>query len=701
MASMKQLMSIVVMLAAVSGLYGSDWRGFRGLERGGCGDLTSDLSTWSPAQNVAWKTAIRGRGHSSPVVAGNVVYLTTAYENARSVPIVKMGTYAIPLLVLLCVISGLGLLMQSLATGEDGRSRVGQHMRVFLFASLLAGVIILSLFGRYLLNPDDDAARHLLLSIVLMFSCLLLSPLFVPLCSRQHLAAGAVACAFAVLVFLNLKYRGLVSDLGSSQSQILIVAALLPAVLGSVLFSVHLRSRRRQSQGVESRGNVAPKHFAGWCFALTGGLGVASALLLVFLLLYRGADYQMPDRYVWENRIRPEVPWWCIGLCLMLVLLAIPVWYWRLSRAGATREPLLRAVLLITASLLGSVFFLRSSALKKPTESVRAIVCINRSDGRILWTCAGLVGRNRPQSRTVTHASPTPVTDGNRIYGYFGEDGLMCVSSAGQLLWKSNEPMFRCTHGAGTSPVVKDNVLVVVSDVKESKDLRSSITAFDGASGGPLWRKERKSHKAYAAYNTPLVREWKGRQVVIVHGWYDVKGYELKTGEELWSYPLAHEGMHLVASPVANGERLYVTGAKRVVALDLSKLGTDADPLLWSRPIPGEKSSTPVVVEGLMFLVTEPGQAFCLDARTGEIAWQERLKGSYFSSVLASAGKVFFTNEAGQTVVVAVDKQFRQLAANVLNESIYASLAPMEGQLFVRTTGHLYCLQEPRRRGFP
>jgi outer membrane protein assembly factor BamB len=246
---------------------------------------------------------------------------------------------------------------------------------------------------------------------------------------------------------------------------------------------------------------------------------------------------------------------------------------------------------------------------------------------------------------------------------------------------------------------VKDNVLVIVSDVKESRELSSSITAFDGASGAPLWKRERMSHKAYAAYSTPLIRERNGRQVIIVHGWYDIKGYDLRTGAELWSYPIAQEGMHLVASPICDTERLYVTGAKRIVALDFSRLGTGADPLLWSQPIAGEKSATPVVGAGLMFLVTESGQAFCLDARTGEIAWKERLRGSYFSSVVAGAGKVFFTNGSGQTTIVAADRQFRQLAVNALNEPIYASFAPVEGQLLVRTTGHLYCLQETTRKG--
>jgi outer membrane protein assembly factor BamB len=699
--SVKRLASVVFMLAAASALYGSVWPGFQGLEKGGCGDSTPKPWKWSPSQNVAWKTAIPGRGHSSPILSGDAVYLTTAYEKLRLSPLAKIWMYAIPLLALVCAISGIGLWIHSIEARESGRERLWQHARVFLFAQLLTAVILISLFGRYLPNPEDDAVRHWLIAIVLMLSCLMLSSLFVPLRSRQHLAAGLVSLAFTVLVLATLTHRGSALGSGSLKGLLVMGASFLPLAAGLLLSVAHFVSRRRQSAIDHDQDDAKSSLPVMWHFMLTGGFGLVSVLVLFFLLLFRAAEYQMPDSYIWRNRVRPEINWWCVGLFLTLVLIAVAGWYWTLVRGRATNKLPLQGILLGAASLLGIVFFIRSSSLEKPKESVRAIVSINRNNGKVLWTCEGLVGRNRTQNRTVTHASPTPATDGERIYGYFGEDGLICVSPAGKLLWKRTEPLFRGTHGVGTSPVVKDNVLVIVSDVKESKDAASCITAFDGVSGKPLWKDERKSHKVDAAYATPLIREMNGRQVVIVHGWHDIKGYDLKTGEELWSYPIAHEGMHLVASPVTDGERLYVTSAKRVIALDLSKLGTNADPLLWSRSVPGEKSSTPVVVDGLIFLVTEPGQVFCLDAQTGEIAWKERLRGSYFSSVLAIGGKVFFTNEAGQTTVVAVDRQFQQHATNTLNEPIYAAFAPVDSQLFVRTTSHLYCLQESRRLGLP
>jgi outer membrane protein assembly factor BamB len=194
-----------------------------------------------------------------------------------------------------------------------------------------------------------------------------------------------------------------------------------------------------------------------------------------------------------------------------------------------------------------------------------------------------------------------------------------------------------------------------------------------------------------------LIQSVNGREVVIVHGWHDLKGYDLKTGEEMWSYPMEHGGKHLVASLACDEDRVVVTGAKRVIALSLSMLAAGGEPLVWSRPIPGEKSSTPVVTDGLVFLVTEPGLAYCLESSTGEVVWKERLEGRYFSSVLSVADKILFTNESGRTTVVAAARQFRSLAKNTLGESVYASIAPAGDRLFVRTSRHLYCLGQPRR----
>lgn len=697
MVNIKHLLIIIVALAAISSPSSNDWYGFRGLEKEGRGDLPTGPLNWSSSQNVVWKTVIPGRGHSSPIVSGDAVYLTTAYQVSRLSPLQKIWKYTIFLLTLLFTMMAIAVAIPSLGAKQK-IARVWQYVRFFVFAMFLGGVTIVIFFGFYLLNLDDDAVRAWLTSIMIALSCLLLSLFFVPLRSRQHLVASSLSLMFTVPAFIALKHKGLVSAFGSFKGVIIIVALLSPLVVGLALLAGYFLSRKRQSKMIRNRDDARPNRLIMWHFVVTGIMGLVVALAPFFLLLYRAADYRMPDSVVWHNRIRPDINWLCIGLYVMLVILTIVGCFWKSVRGGLSKRLPLQGIFFVIALALGVAFFIDVNFVERREESVCAIICLNRESGEVLWTCEGLRGHEAGgESRVVTHASATPVTDGKRIYGYFGKDGLMCVSPEGKLVWKKTEPMFHSKFGVGTSPVVKDNILIVVSDERESDKSPSSITAFDCLSGKRLWEKERKSHKVDAAYNTPLIKSLNGREVVIVHGWYDIKGYDLKTGQELWSYSITHEGKHLVASLVSDIEHLYVIGAKQISALDLSKLGTADNPFLWSRPIPGEKSSTPVVINGLLFLVTETGPAFCLDAKTGEVLWKKRLEGRYFSSVVAMGNKVFFTNESGRTTVVTIDREFRQLAKNTLDESVYATFVPVGSQLFARTSRYLYCIQEDKQ----
>jgi len=694
MSNVKHLLTGIVILTAISSLWADDWQGFHGLEKEGrCDSATTPLN-WSPSNNIAWKTAIPGRGHSSPILSGDRVYLTTAYKSSRFFPVQTFWNYAIFALTLLLTITGISLASENVKTTHTRTEALRQHAKAFLFAALLGGVITVTLFGRALLDLDYRLTRAWLGSIMIVFCCLTLGLLFVSLKSRRLLSTGILSLIFTVPAFIALEHKGLSWGFGSLESLIVTAASVSPLIFGLALLATYFLSRKLQPpmiQGPDDPGKTRP---AAWPLMITGAIGLIFALAPFFLLIFRAAGFQFSDSSIWRNRIRPDVSWWCIGIYVALALIAIAGTCRKSARSNMTKKLPLQTVFFAAALTLGSAFFVYVNFVERPKEFVRAVLCLNRDNGRILWTCEGLVGQKRGRNKATTYATPTPVTDGERIYGYFGEDGLMCVSPEGKIIWKKTELMFRGSFGAGTSPVLKDNALIVFSDVAESKKMRSSITAYDCTTGRPLWSKERKSHEKYAAYSTPIIKSIGGKQVVIAHGWHDVKGYHLETGQELWSYPFSHEGRHLVAGVASDAARLYVMGVEQVIALDISKLETDNNPLLWSAPIDAEKSSTPVVIDGLLFLVTETGMAFCLEAQTGKVLWEQRLRGRYFSSVLATGNQVLFTNESGQTTIVAIDREFRQLAKNSLGESIYASLAPAGNQLFVRTVKHLYCIQQ-------
>ena len=692
MINTKRLITVTFALTAISGLSVGDWHGFRGLEKEGRCDSAAGPLNWSSSQNVVWKTAIPGRGHSSPILSGEAIYLTTTYEAAPFSQ--SIWVYTILALTVLFTMTGISLAMQNLRARQRKIEKAWQHVRFFLFTQILVGVVVVVLFGRHLLSLDDDTTRSWLASTMVVLSCLTLGSLLVPLRSRQHLVAGSLFLLFTVPAFITIKDQEARFAFGSLRSMFTMTVAISPSVLGLTLLAACLYSRKRHSEMVQIQNSADSNHPVMWHFILTWIIGFATALAPFIFLIYRAADYQIPDEYIWDHRIRPVISWWCIGLYVVLVVITIAGCYWKAIRGNVTNRPLLQGAFFVAALFLGTAFFVRMNSPEKPRQFIRAVVCLDRDSGEILWTCEGLVGQKGERSRTVTHAAATPVTGGQHIYGYFGEDGLMCVDPEGKLLWKKTESMFVGKYGVATSPIAKDNVLVIVSDVGKSADLGSTIVAFDCISGKVLWKKERESHQEHATYSTPLVKEINEEQVVIVHGWYNIKGYHLKNGQELWSYPMAHEGDHLVASLVSDFDHLFVLGARELRALDLSKLGSGNDPLVWSKPIIGEKSSTPIVVDGLMFLITEAGMLFCLEARTGEILYKQRLIGRYYSSVVTIGSRVLFTNESGQTTIAAADKEYRQLAMNTLNESVYATFAPVANQLFIRTNRYLYCIKD-------
>jgi len=697
MHNISQIVSAMVVLAALPVVSTDDWRGFRGMEKEGRCDSVVGPLTWSPSYNVAWKTVIPGRGHSSPIVSENAVYVATAYERDASSVVQNVLNYVLSLLTLVITTAGVRVSLSGLSSRPRKLEQAWQHLRFFLFIQLLGAVTIIVLWGRHLFNPDDDTIRLWLISLAMVLSCLVLASLFVPLCVRQHLLTGLFAlAATGVSVWILRRKAGVFPGTGTT-GLVLTALVILPALFGLVLSVAHLVSRRRLSETQNSK-DVAPERLVRRPFVVTGSVALVAALAPFLLVLFRAADYQIPDSYILDTRVKPDLGWGWAGAYLVLLLLGMAGGRAKFVRDRMAARFSLQPMFLATALILATLFLMRAGSGVRPQESVRAILCVDAKTGDIRWTCEGLVGRKRAESQMVTGASPTLVTEDERIYGYFGEDGLLCVSTTGQLLWKKAEPVFRGQFGVGTSPVVKDKILIVVSDTRESAKFPAFIAACDGISGQCLWKKERKCHTVDAAYGTPLLRSLGGRPVVLVQGWYDVKGYDLATGQELWSYPLAHEAKHLVASLVSTKDRLYVTGAKQTVALDLSKVGSGGDPTLWSTPIAGEKSATPVLANGLLFLVTEVGVAFCLDAQTGEVLWKKRLGGRYFSSVLALGDRVLFTSEAGQTTIVAADKEFQLLAKNSLGEPIYASFVPMGNRLLVRTTKHIYCLAEEEQR---
>ena len=292
-------------------------------------------------------------------------------------------------------------------------------------------------------------------------------------------------------------------------------------------------------------------------------------------------------------------------------------------------------------------------------------------------------------------ATPTPVTDGERIFAYFGSVGLLCTDTDGKVVWTAKELAFEARHGVASSPILCGEKVIVLSE----SDVGGYLAALDCETGRPLWKTNRgkKIHRYAGNCRTPAIKEINGRKTVVVWGHTDISGYDPLSGEELWSHEVGDFGKmnNPVASMVSDDKCLYLVGPRNTMALAMDRLATDRSPVVWEQKTSdGAQCPSPVVKDGLLFAISDVGTAYCLDANTGEALWRERFRKQHYASPISIGDQVYFSDTSGLTIIVACDREYRKIAENDLDELTHASFAPLDGRLFIRTGENLYCVRE-------
>jgi outer membrane protein assembly factor BamB len=363
---------------------------------------------------------------------------------------------------------------------------------------------------------------------------------------------------------------------------------------------------------------------------------------------------------------------------------------WSASRADARRMTHHRASALLASTALaaGVVFFVHVNCVYAQGRMVRAIVALDRQSGEEQWRLQGLDGPQPAVDGRNSPATPTPVTDGRVVCAYFGTPGLMCADAAGRLVWSRNDLGYDGFYGVGFSPILVDGTILIAGDTPAGI---AHIHALDAHSGASRWTRTFETTATVTGNSrTPIVAESGGRQVLIIWGMHYVKAFALATGEPAWSHQLVSDG-DIVSSAISDGERLYLSSKAGTVALEYAALEAGRDPLRWSSTARANCVS-PVLVNGLLFTVTDAGIATAIDARTGETRWKQRLPGHYFASLLATPEAVYFTNSDGLTTVVGAEPSFRLIAENDLDGLTMASMAAARGVIYIRSANSLYAI---------
>ena len=344
------------------------------------------------------------------------------------------------------------------------------------------------------------------------------------------------------------------------------------------------------------------------------------------------------------------------------------------------------------------------------TEHEWRVYCLDKKSGKIRWQQTVLKAVPKIKRHTkATHANSTLATDGERLVAFFGSEGLHAFDMNGRPLWTKDlgvldAGFFRAPEaqwGTASSPVLHDGVVIVQADVQKN----SFLAAFDARDGRELWRVPRSD---VPTWGTPTIHQVRGRTQILVNGWHHIGAYDFKSGREIWK--LKGGGDIPVPTPVVEGGLVYITNAHGPMApvyairetatgdVSLAEGATSNDGVAWSQPRDGGYMCTPLVYQGLVYVVKYNGVLTVFDAKSGERKYQQRLgtdASAFTSSPVAAGGHVYFVSEDGQATVVKAGPAFDVVSRIDMKESVLATPAISEGLLIHRTQGHVMAIRRP------
>ena len=289
-----------------------------------------------------------------------------------------------------------------------------------------------------------------------------------------------------------------------------------------------------------------------------------------------------------------------------------------------------------------------------------------------------------------SYASPTPIIEDGRVYVHFGTQGTAALTDEGEVLWKTQELRYYHRHGSSGSPVSADDLLLINCD---GYDLQY-VVALDKKTGAIRWKSYRGD--SAHAYATPLVISTETGKQLVSPGSGRTVAYDVDTGEELWW--IRYKGFSNVPRPVTGHGLVYVTSG--FFKPDLFAIRPDGrgdvtrSHVEWKYSKGVSLTPSPVIAGNELYMVSDNGIATCLDARTGEELWRQRLEGAYAASPVVAGGRIYFLSEEGLTTVVQPGRTFEKLAESHLDGRTLASIAAVDDVIFLRTDSHLYRIEE-------
>jgi outer membrane protein assembly factor BamB len=345
-----------------------------------------------------------------------------------------------------------------------------------------------------------------------------------------------------------------------------------------------------------------------------------------------------------------------------------------------------------------------SQAVEKGNR--RTLLCFDRADGALRWQVGVAYAGDEPSHPSNPRCSSSPVTDGERVIVWFGSAGLYCYDFEGRELWHRDLGEQRHIWGNASSPVLHGDVCYL----NFGPGQRTFLIAVDKRTGKTRWhvdepggdsgeeRPGRDKPPWIGSWSTPILIQSGNREELVLSWPKRVAAFDPQTGKEFWTCsglnPLVY------TSPIYQDGIVVGMGGYGGMALAV-RAGGAGDVTetrrLWHHPKTKQRIGSAVIAGQSIFILDDPGVAECIDLKTGRRLWEERLMGksarnSSWSSMVLAGDRIYVVNQSGDTFILRASPTFEVLATNSLAETTMASIAPSDGNLFIRTHRHLWCI---------
>ena len=322
------------------------------------------------------------------------------------------------------------------------------------------------------------------------------------------------------------------------------------------------------------------------------------------------------------------------------------------------------------------------------------VLALDAKSGKVVWEQTAYEGPiYDARHRRSSFAAPTAVTDGKRVFAYFGPEGLFAYDTTGKLLWKSTDKFRTLGLGTGTSPVLFDTLVIVQRDENEGE--LSSLVAYEAESGKEAWRVKRP---VQISWGTPVLVTANGRTELVTTGSEFIIAYDPGTGKELWRTK-GVESNAIHTPLVGNGLVIVTAGypAKKVIAIRPGAVADDKR-VAWEYAKGTGYVLSNLLYSDYLYLLTDNGIVSCLDPKTGAVKYEggrTPVPARFMGSPVAFAGLIAMTSEDGDTYMLKAGPVHEIVRTNSVDEPVFSSLAISNGRIYIRGEKHLFAIGKP------